>query len=988
MQGGCWDIGVPGYGPTTVISGINAAGTSLSIGTYPSYADDTLFYLPAINLPSLSSPLSKLEIRYWEWSAIESGYERGKVLVSSDDGSTWSEVELMGTSINTWQENVIDISSYAGKPIKIAFYFHSDGSVQYAGWYLDDLQVVESTPPPPPPLSAILTSVNAQNFPTVYMNVSVNVNGVGYQGLTQSNFQILENGVLQSGCLDVTPPSTSGGVRRADIVFLVDNSGSMGPYQQSIQDNLFNFVDSLALRGVDFALGLCRYGAGEQYGNPIIEDNGILTSDPNYFKNTVWARNTVDGGTEPGYDAITLSSSSFSFRSGAQKIFIILTDETPYQGIKTLIDAQNTCVNNSITLFALTDVNYLTADFEPITSNTNGAIFDLFSSFSPILEAISNQISNTYVVRYCSGNTARDGVQRDIELVVTHNTDQVSVYGFYIPGQAPEIHRTSSTLALHNQSLPEGTAVTIEVNIVDNVEPYTQSATLYYKNTSDTVYTAVSMTSPTMSSYWEAQIPAMDVNRPGIDYYITATDGQNTASDPTVEPNRNPYQLAILPNIAPNIIHTPPTTLTPGSSLVVNASIIDNTNYLASATLFYRKVGQLLYEVQNMVNVSGTVYQGTIDPSYVTVDGIEYYIEAEDNFGVSSLNGTPDNPHVVNASGTVSGLNLIFDQIDATRFPTINAYVSVNDERGNPISGLDASNFSVYEDGYFEQPITVLSLASTSIPLSVALVIDRSGSMSGTPLEDAKNAAKQFVSNMATSDRVALVSYDDVVQVNQNFTNDKVSVNTSIDELVAGNLTATYKALMVALHTTAPELQRKAIILLTDGDDNSSSPVTPDSVIEFANRLGIPIHCIGLNTSTTTDGVLELIATSTGGRYFRAPNSFDLAQLYQQLAQQLANQYQITYTTHNVAFDGQFRQVYIEAMYNASGIILGDAKTRPYLAPAVQGPKILRIVDVPNDNGRHVYVKWRPSPGDLNQIMPVSKYILWRLDKPIGWVFA
>jgi VWFA-related protein len=991
---GCWEIGTPSYGPAASHGGFYVAGTSLSTGYYPNSANDTLFYGSTINLPTLSTAASKLELRYWEWTSIEPCCDRGMVLISSDDGTSWTQIVQMNSSFYAWQEKVIDISSYAGKPIKLAFQFYSDQSVTNPGWYLDDVQIVENSPPPPKPVTALMTSINAQNFPTIYMNVAVNINGLPSQGLAQSNFQIFENGIPQSGCFDVTPPSTGGGVRRADIVFLVDNSGSMQPYQDSIRSNVFKFVDSLAQRGVDFALGLCRYGQGASDGLPFIEDNGILTSDQNYFKNTVWTRNVVDGGTEPGYNAMTASASGFSFRSGAQKIFIILTDETPnqtsyYGTTVTLTDAQNTCVNSSITLFALTDTNYLSTDFSPITTNTNGAIYNLFSSFSPILNAISAQISNSYIVRYCSGNTARDGVQRDVNVVVTYYADQDTASGFYIPGQAPEIHRTNTTVSLHNQSWPEATAFTIEVNITDNVAPFTRSAILHYKNTADSVYTSLAMDSSTSRAYWHAQIPSGAVLRPGVDYYITATDGQSSASDPTIEPNRNPYQIAILPNVAPVITHTPPTTLSPGSPLTINANIVDNTNYLALVKLFYRKTGQLVYTELNMVNASGSVYQGIIDAMDITMDGIDYYIEATDNFGVSAFNGTPDKPNTVSAGGgTIGGLDLIFDQVDATRFPTINAYVSVNDQNGDPISGLDNTNFSVYEDNYFEQPITVLSLASTSIPLSVALVIDRSGSMGGTPLADAQNAAKEFVDNMNSSDRVALVSYDDVVRLNHSFTYNKAAVKLSIDSLVAGNLTATYKALLLALNTTATELQRKAIILLTDGDDNSSAPVTADTVITFANRLSIPIHCIGLNTSTNTDAVLLHIATSTGGRYFRAPSSNDLAQLYQRLSQQMANQYQITYTTHNQAFDGRVRRVRVDASFNASGIVLSDTASRTYIAPAVVGPKILRIVDVPNDNGRHVYVKWMPSPSDMNRLMPVSKYVLWRLDRIIGWVYA
>ncbi|MEW6104505.1 MAG: triple tyrosine motif-containing protein, partial [bacterium] len=129
------------------------------------------------------------------------------------------------------------------------------------------------------------------------------------------------------------------------------------------------------------------------------------------------------------------------------------------------------------------------------------------------------------------------------------------------------------------------------------------------------------------------------VNTPGLDYYITATDGQSSASDPPVDPANNPYQLAILPNVAPEITHIPVTVLTPGVPITITATITDNTNYLASATLSYKKCGQLLYQNVVMTNIGESNYQAIIPADYVTNDGVEYYIFAKDDLGVGRLSG-------------------------------------------------------------------------------------------------------------------------------------------------------------------------------------------------------------------------------------------------------------------------------------------------------------------------------------------------------------
>ncbi|MCK4359365.1 MAG: choice-of-anchor J domain-containing protein, partial [Candidatus Cloacimonetes bacterium] len=633
---GSWEIGAPTSGPNSGYESTNCAATNLN-GSYSNYADDWL-----ISTTISLGTATEIKLYFWEWFSIESGYDYGRVKISTDGGSIWTEVSSRSGSSN-WRETMIDLTTYQNESIQLAFHFTSDYSVTYSGWYIDDICVELEEPEP---LTATMISLNSQNFPFIYMNVAVDTFGVGFPDLEQSNFQVYENGTLQTDYFDVTPPETGGGSRRADIVFLMDNSGSMSGEINAVSNNVLDFVDNLVAAGIDFALGLCRYGQSAYGGNPIIEDNGILTNDSNYFKYDVWARNYASGGTEPGYYAIVQSANSFSFRPGAQKIFIIITDETPDQGGASEIDALNTCVNNSITLFALTESG-LYDDFSSITSATNGAYFNIYSNFDEILDYISSQVANTYVVRYYSSNPIFNGTIRNVEVVVNYDGNQATTSGTYIPGDAPQIERTQATLDLHNQPWAEGTEFTIEVEITDEIEPYTESAILYYKNTTESVYQYVSMYQTGKGEIWQGIIPGSDVETPGLDYYITATDGQTTSSDPSVDPMNNPYQFAILPNEAPVITHNPVTTLTINTPITISAEITDITNELAYAGLFYRKTGQLTYQEVEMTNTYGNTYEAEITADYVTADGVDYYIKAEDNFGVGSYHGLPDAPNFI-----------------------------------------------------------------------------------------------------------------------------------------------------------------------------------------------------------------------------------------------------------------------------------------------------------------------------------------------------
>ncbi len=496
------------------------------------------------------------------------------------------------------------------------------------------------------PLDVQITSFNYQAFPFIYMNAVVDTFGFGFDQLVQKDFQVYENGLLQTDYFEVIPPGQGGGTRLTDIIFIMDNSGSMSEEQAAVRDNVSDFVTNLAGSGVNFALGLCRYGASANSGNPIYEDNGNLTSDADYFKNNVWARNQISGGHEPGYRSIEQSATEFNFRPGSQKIFIIITDETPDQDDVTVEDAINTCLSGSITLFALTEKD-LYEDFYPITQVTNGQVFDIYSDFSDILDYISTLVSNNYVVKYKTTNSEMDGTLREVVLRANYSVNTASDTVYYNANSIPVITRLDTTIAIEEKPIAQGSPVTISATIVDNIEPYVQSAKVFYKNSKDSIYKSVNMTTSGNDIY-TADIPGVDVQEPGLDYYITATDGLQASTSPKTNPAASPYQIAVLPNVAPTLIHTPVEYVAFGNSLEISALMRDSTNNLTETKLFVRKVGQLVYSEVNMTLTSTPdVYNVTIPANEITLDDIEYYLKATDDFGISSYAGRKDKPYRV-----------------------------------------------------------------------------------------------------------------------------------------------------------------------------------------------------------------------------------------------------------------------------------------------------------------------------------------------------
>lgn len=275
---------------------------------------------------------------------------------------------------------------------------------------------------------------------------------------------------------------------------------------------------------------------------------------------------------------------------------------------------------------------------------TGGDLFNITRPFDDILDVIGEVVANTYVVTYRSTNPAFDGTRRNVRVRVTYRAEADTANGSYIPGAAPAIRRTAETLALHDRAWPQGTSFLIEAEIADNAAPLVQEARLYYKRTGEATYSSVVMT-PHSGDLYRGSIPSGVAVSPGMDYYITASDGVTTSSDPKTSPAIHPHQIAILPNVAPVITHTPVLRLVVGTPVAISASIVDRTNFISSAKLFYRKTGQLLYQQQEMNLISGDQYTAMIPADYATTTGVDYYLAAEDDFGVVSSHSSADQPH-------------------------------------------------------------------------------------------------------------------------------------------------------------------------------------------------------------------------------------------------------------------------------------------------------------------------------------------------------
>jgi tight adherence protein C len=233
-------------------------------------------------------------------------------------------------------------------------------------------------------------------------------------------------------------------------------------------------------------------------------------------------------------------------------------------------------------------------------------------------------------------------------------------------------------------------------------------------------------------------------------------------------------------------------------------------------------------------------------------------------------------------------------KVRATAFPSITARFTVSSARGAPIPVLRSDDFAVEEGGHPIASVSSYSLFESPTPLAIVIALDVSGSMNDEgKLDGAKRASKTFIAQLRSVDRVEVLSFNDAVQTVVPFTNDKKAVAKGIDALVAKGDTALYDATDHAVSDVLRANGTRVVIVLTDGEDTASKAKLAGA-LDLAKQTEVPIYTIGLG-SDASDTVLTRISDETSGRYFKAPRADDLAGIFKLLAQDVANQYELTY---------------------------------------------------------------------------------------------
>ena len=244
--------------------------------------------------------------------------------------------------------------------------------------------------------------------------------------------------------------------------------------------------------------------------------------------------------------------------------------------------------------------------------------------------------------------------------------------------------------------------------------------------------------------------------------------------------------------------------------------------------------------------------------------------------------------------------------------------VTVTDPFNRFVTGLDKENFKLFED---KKEQDILQFSSEDAPLSIGVVFDCSGSM-GSKLEKSRQAVAQFLRTANPEDEFFLVQFNDTADLVQPFTQNLEEIQNRLTFTQSKGRTALLDAIYLSLHEMKKARNpRKALLLISDGGDNSSR-YTETDIKNLVKEADVQIYAIGIYEpigarSRTPEelagpGLLTEIAEQTGGRQYAVENLAELADIAAKIGVELRNQYIIGYSPRNQERDGKYRRVEVK----------------------------------------------------------------------------
>jgi Ca-activated chloride channel family protein len=237
----------------------------------------------------------------------------------------------------------------------------------------------------------------------------------------------------------------------------------------------------------------------------------------------------------------------------------------------------------------------------------------------------------------------------------------------------------------------------------------------------------------------------------------------------------------------------------------------------------------------------------------------------------------------------------------------IEVYATIYDQKGHYVDGLSRDRFEVLEDG---KPQEIASFETNAQSLSCAILLDTTGSMSEA-LPRVKNSIVKLIDMLGPQDSVAIYTFDERVVNRQEFTTDKDAAKRAILRTRAQGRTALFDALSETAQDISKRPGKKALVVFTDGDDNSSV-LNANSAVTLAKKVGVPLYAIAEGEavkSQNLEKLLEDMSKRTGGSTYQVNKSGDIDVVFQKIAQDLQHLYMLSYQPPSSPADEKWRKI-------------------------------------------------------------------------------
>jgi len=231
-----------------------------------------------------------------------------------------------------------------------------------------------------------------------------------------------------------------------------------------------------------------------------------------------------------------------------------------------------------------------------------------------------------------------------------------------------------------------------------------------------------------------------------------------------------------------------------------------------------------------------------------------------------------------------------------TSVQTVAIYATVRDAQERSVADLTKDDFEVLDNG---KPVEITTFSSGRQPLTVALLLDMSGSMNPSILR-VRESTRRFIDALLPEDRVRICTFGAEIAVSPILTNDKAVLTRIVnEELWPGGQTPLWNAMFAALQSLAEEPGRRVVLALTDGADSGSLPGWKGSFNDVRNRAtreGFMLYMVGMEDRKAPSEPKPEIAAligDTGGAHFNVAPADDLGATFARVAEELRRQYLI-----------------------------------------------------------------------------------------------